>query len=127
MPVLYFIQSGGGNGPVKIGWAGDLRIRIGTLQVGNPRPLRILFAHEAADAADLERRVHRELSSLRMRGEWFRYSRQIREVISAIADGSFDVPVPIDRAANEAAFSKYVADVQRWFDDRIDGAIRALP
>lgn len=86
---VYFIRCGD-HGPVKIGKATDLRMRLGTLQVGNPHQLNFVLAIEIepgeSNAQDLETMLHRRLRSFRIRGEWFdgETSCQIAEVVAAV-------------------------------------------
>lgn len=69
MPV-YFIQQGE-DGPVKIGYGEDPKIRLGQLQIGNPEPLRIIRVLDAGQEA--EAFLHRKFKRQRLRGEWFSY------------------------------------------------------
>lgn len=66
---VYFIQEAGG-GPIKIGFGSDPEHRLQTLQVGNPRPLRLIGAF--GGGLREERALHRRFRMLRIAGEWFR-------------------------------------------------------
>ena len=72
---VYFIQSGGKDGPVKVGVASSIKRRLTALQIGNPQPLRFLLALEIdpgeANASDVDAIFHRELLPVHIRGEWF--------------------------------------------------------
>jgi hypothetical protein len=71
--MIYFVQSGDSNGPIKIGYVDNetfLPQRLGLLQTGNPE---ILYA-VATMPGDLgiERALHERFVAGRIRGEWFR-------------------------------------------------------
>lgn len=66
---VYFVQEGE-RGPIKIGVARRVEFRFSDLQVGNPRPLRLLHVISGGTDAH-ERSLHRRFHSLRIRGEWF--------------------------------------------------------
>ncbi len=55
---------------VKIGCSGNVRARIQNLQIGNPSKLSIVLVAEEAGQS-IETDLHRLLSGLRRRGEWF--------------------------------------------------------
>lgn len=65
---VYVVQAEG-DSPVKIGKANDPVERLPEIQLGNPRPLRVLSVIPGPEA--LERRFHRKLRADRMSGEWF--------------------------------------------------------
>lgn len=72
---IYLIRAGE-SGPVKIGYARSVRearMRIDTLQTGHWEILRVLRLWEG-DMGD-ERRMHVRFADLRIRGEWFAFSR----------------------------------------------------
>lgn len=66
---------------VKIGYGSPLS-RLCTLQIGNPRKLRVLASIESSPR--LERFLHRAFKGVRIRGEWFRMTDQMRELIKNI-------------------------------------------
>lgn len=67
---VYFIQSGGRMGPIKIGWTkNDPITRLRDLQTGNPEPLELLSWR--AGGPDLEAALHLVMRPLHLRGEWF--------------------------------------------------------
>jgi hypothetical protein len=63
------------DGPVKIGYSNSARSRLATLQIGNPRTLRIAacWEVEAGEASFAEMHMHGDLEYFydRLRGEWF--------------------------------------------------------
>lgn len=70
MPV-YLIQAGE-NGPVKIGFAAHVTIRLADLQSAHYEELRLL--RTVSDAGrNVERWLHRQFREQRIRGEWFRF------------------------------------------------------
>lgn len=69
MPV-YFIRAGE-DGPVKIGVAQDVRVRLADLQVAHHEELHVINAVGGDSSA--ERRAHRIYAHKRLRGEWFEF------------------------------------------------------
>ena len=65
---IYFVQSHSG-GPVKIGFASNVRARLGELQVGSPVRLRVLG--KCSGTIEDERKLHQELKGHKVHGEWF--------------------------------------------------------
>lgn len=75
---VYFIRMGD-DGPIKIGHALSPRDRLAELQTGNPYRLYLLHVVEGGEP--LERRLHEELASYRLEGEWFEPTERVRKVI----------------------------------------------
>ncbi len=68
MKVTYLIQAGGYDGPVKIGsTAGDPEKRLRQLQVGNARPLELIWVFPE----DIETELHGLFRAHQLMGEWF--------------------------------------------------------
>lgn len=68
---VYFISDGQF---VKIGISNDVDKRLGDLQVGNPKPLTVLFSvpvRNKKDALELEYRLHNVYHQFARCGEWF--------------------------------------------------------
>ena len=65
---VYFIQEGD-SGPIKIGVAKNVKTRMNTLQVGNPRTLHLLGTLPAK--VGTERVLHNRFRHNRIGGEWF--------------------------------------------------------
>lgn len=68
---VYFISDGQF---VKIGISNDVMKRLGDLQVGNPKPLTVLFSvpvRNKKDALELEYRLHNVYREFARCGEWF--------------------------------------------------------
>lgn len=74
---LYLISEGE-EGPVKIGFSGSPVSRLGTLQTGNPRPLRLVasYCFLRNDAILAETMLHEELDHWSITGEWFDLSEE---------------------------------------------------
>lgn len=71
MPV--YLARAGEDGPVKIGYADDPQRRLVDLQVGNHLRLSLLRLFEGGETE--ERILHIRFADLRLRGEWFSFSR----------------------------------------------------
>lgn len=65
---LYFVQEIE-DGPIKIGVSAAPLTRLSSLQVANPRPLRLLSSRPGSGADEAE--LHKRLARHRIRGEWF--------------------------------------------------------
>lgn len=77
---LYLISEGP-CGPIKVGLSTNPRSRLLDLQIGNPRPLRILATYkmEREEVYRAERFLHEELEVMfprRLVGEWFDISEE---------------------------------------------------
>lgn len=69
---LYIVQMAV-TGDIKVGRSGDVKRRLGELQVGCPHRLRLII--HLPKWGHLERRLHQSMSHLRCRhgsGEWFK-------------------------------------------------------
>lgn len=92
---IYFVRAGDA-GPIKVGYAGNVRRRLSTLQIGCPCPL-ILLHHEPGSLAD-EVEWHWRLRDFRVRGEWFRPNWMLHRHLKAhgVAMDAY-VPLPFDQ------------------------------
>jgi len=82
---VYVLQAEGAT-PIKIGTAMDVKVRMGELQTGNPRPLRLRTV--LLGSYEFESALHEELSRHRLMGEWFDDSPSIEwfvERLNALA------------------------------------------
>ncbi len=74
--VIYFLQEAGRPGYVKVGTTtlNGLKRCIGSVQRGNPRPLRLrrLLSVPYGYGRFAEQKLHHRFRDLRVRGEWFR-------------------------------------------------------
>ncbi len=66
--MIYFIQAGLG-GPIKIGMAGDIAVRLETLQIAHHEVLTLLGVMPGYRPT--EREVHRRFAVDHIRGEWY--------------------------------------------------------
>ena len=67
-------------GAIKIGKANDIDVRLSDLQVGNPTELIVLHYIECKGsdhAFFLENHYHETFDKLHIRGEWFRYEKEL--------------------------------------------------
>ena len=80
---IYFVQIEGG-GPVKVGYANDVRRRLADLQTASFQRLRLVASMPGDRAAEAE--VHKRLNHLRIRGEWFRPDPEMWEVLGDLTD-----------------------------------------
>jgi hypothetical protein len=79
-PTVYFVQSDSPNGPVKIGYTGRrVKERMAEGQTFAHQELTLL-AETYGTMAD-EVKLHRLFAPLRVRGEWFRYEGDLRELV----------------------------------------------
>ena len=74
--MIYAIQCGEG-GPIKLGRAEDPVKRLRHLQTSHHERLKLLACEPADNDEDAEKAVHQHLSVFRIRGEWFRPTRQV--------------------------------------------------
>lgn len=101
MDHLYFVQIE--PGPVKIGRAANVKKRIAQLQCASPYEVELLATLTEGGAH--ERKVHRHLRECRIRGEWFRWTNIVSDLVDCVKAGgdweellrAFDEPpVPDD-------------------------------
>jgi Meiotically up-regulated gene 113 len=92
MPFLYFVQAGGADGPVKIGYSGDVEKRLEALKTGNHLELTLRLKHEHDRAFDLERALHAELAVHRLEGEWFEHTPKLEHIIEILSGESSLLP-----------------------------------
>lgn len=76
---VYAIETDDGH--IKVGVTFDVKKRLGSLQVGNHRPLTLVFDSQVLDVSvdplAIEREMHANLARWRARGEWFRVTRDM--------------------------------------------------
>jgi hypothetical protein len=81
---IYFMQGESG-GPIKIVFTKKIKERFSTLQSGYPDTLIILATTPGNTNA--EQLAHEKLQNFKIRGEWFKPSTQVTELIQAIKRG----------------------------------------
>jgi hypothetical protein len=75
---VYFVQMGD-DGPIKIGFATDVQARITTLQTSSPHEL--VLRKVVPGTVAKEREFHQRFAQTRLKGEWFKPSSALSEVI----------------------------------------------
>lgn len=65
---VYFVQAGE-SGPIKIGYARNVKRRLSSLQTAHPERLRLVA--EGPGSKGHERAFHEGLKNFRISGEWF--------------------------------------------------------
>ena len=75
-PYTYFLQAGD-NGPIKIGWTKNLLVRLRSLSMMSPIPLKLLGVIKG----NIEERCHVRLGAFRVHGEWFAPSPVVLDFI----------------------------------------------
>jgi hypothetical protein len=78
---VYFIEAGKG-GPIKIGVAANVDVRLRELQVGNASQLRIIVAVPGSHQD--ENRLHRRFKAERTSGEWFKAKGLVRDFAASL-------------------------------------------
>jgi Meiotically up-regulated gene 113 len=73
--MIYFIQEGMEVGAVKIGYAAKPQDRIGDLQTGNSKKLRVLLEIEGDKV--LEKTIHGMFAESNIHGEWFHMTENL--------------------------------------------------
>lgn len=112
--MIYFIQDSR-SGDIKIGYSReDARLRLRSLQCGNPAELHLLGTCEGLISD--ERALHSQFSDYRLRGEWFIDCPQIRVHIAEYCDTANSTATC--RAAEERHHAIRVAQALQFVDDR---------
>ena len=71
---------------VKIGYTANIDARFSGLRTANVNPLKILAV--VPGGQKLEHQLHKRLSHLRVRGEWFKDCAELRKVLKEIKGGA---------------------------------------
>jgi transcriptional regulator with XRE-family HTH domain len=79
--MIYFVQYGY-DGPIKIGYAKNIRNRLAFLQVASPFDL-ILIGQIEGDRS-YERKLHRKFKKSRLTGEWFTPTDDLIEFLGSL-------------------------------------------
>lgn len=79
-------------GRLKIGWTINTAGRMRTLQAGSPTKLRLVG--EVPGDRHREQQLHRLLDAFRLHGEWFDYTKEVRDVLSSELNPAFKLPDP---------------------------------
>lgn len=86
---VYFVQAACG-GPIKIGRAKDIEIRLKSLQSGNPELLVVLAVLWGSWHRE-ERQLHQQFASAHLRGEWFRPTDELLACIKGIGPPNIEI------------------------------------
>ena len=89
MKWVYFIRPIGMDGPVKIGTSCSPDTRLKTLATWSPFALEIVAKIRGAER--LEMQFHALLQDSHERREWFTATPEVKAVIDAVIDGTFDL------------------------------------
>lgn len=102
--MIYFIQSGE-RGPVKIGMASDIAVRIRGLQTGHYETLRMVGSVDGG--RDVEASLHNHFRAVRVRGEWFRGTS---ELLAFAAAPDMDSVVPVESSGRSGGIGRWGPD-----------------
>lgn len=86
-----YVLQGDRPGPIKVGYASDVRARIATLQTGNPQELHLL--HVVPGDPALEWALHKRLRRHRILLEWFEPVQSFLDFVEDLAErmvGAYD-------------------------------------
>lgn len=76
---VYFVQMGGTEGPIKIGYSESVRQRMGQLKTGSPFPLTLLATVEGSPR--LEQELHAVFHKHWIAREWFNPDAELLEAV----------------------------------------------
>lgn len=80
--IVYFIQSGGERGPIKIGTATNLGSRLSQLQVSTHRRLVVLGTIDGDERVEAQQ--HERFAKYHLKGEWFRCAGTLAEFVKTL-------------------------------------------
>ena len=83
-----YVYAVDGGDLVKIGRANDVAARFVSLQTGSPTPLVLLGS--VRGPRSLEKQIHAWAKEHVHRGEWFRKTPPVMDVVQLIVDGKLD-------------------------------------
>lgn len=86
--MIYFVRRGQ-DGPIKIGFALDPRVRIRALQTASPEPLLVLGLVPGGSSREAE--IHRQLREYRINREWFAPAREVFALLSQLQTPEYRV------------------------------------
>lgn len=85
-PTVYFVKYPGRL--IKIGTSAWIPGRVGELQAAIPQEISVVGV--MCGGPEMEQRLHKEFADLRVRGEWFKATKRLRDFIREFA--SFEHP-----------------------------------
>jgi len=83
--VVYFIKS---SEFIKVGVAGDLRSRMSVFECSNP--LEVILLADIAGGISLEKMIHKQIGLHRHKGEWYRDTSDVRQVMARLIKVQYD-------------------------------------
>lgn len=89
--MIYVVQMGDNDGPVKIGYSLNPKKRMIDLAVANPYPLTLLATFEGDEIK--EAALHRRFIEYRLQGEWFEWCEEISKWL-ALQSYLLKLPAP---------------------------------
>ncbi len=92
--MIYFIQCGGNDGPIKIGYSNNVDGRVEVLQVGCPYELKLLWKIQGTGEKEAE--IQERFKDDKIRGEWFKASKNLLAFIDEDADNRWEIVVEED-------------------------------
>jgi hypothetical protein len=92
---LYFIETECPERHIKIGIAGNVRARMGKMQMDCPYRLRLI--KRVPGAADQEFTLHQRFATDRITGEWFRRSDELLAVIAEFDGLDYLEPTQLEK------------------------------
>ena len=116
---VYFIQEGGCEGHVKIGYTlGSPLERLRSFRTGNPRPLALLVA--IPGARSLEVALHARFADLRIAGEWFRADARLLGFIEGMLIAHPEQPKDdgTEMGAVEGLDCRHMEAIAGWLNGR---------
>lgn len=105
---VYVIKQDIPKGHVKIGVSDSPTTRLKQLQTGSSVPLvleGLIVCNNKAAAFILEKSIHRNFPELRLEGEWFNYTFNLRNYLRGVASS--------DNRKQEKALGKHQSQVAR--------------
>jgi len=78
---IYFAQVDG-RGPIKIGFSIKVNSRLASLRIGTAKDLRLLRTMDGTPRH--ERELHARFHKYRIRGEWFRFTGELRDFVQSL-------------------------------------------
>jgi hypothetical protein len=86
--MIYFIQAGPG-GPIKIGYAIDVQVRVKQLQTGSHEELVTLKSIPGDKKREMA--IHKALSVYRKQGEWFHPTGEVLSFIEQLDGAEYEM------------------------------------
>ena len=89
--MIYAVQCGG-SGPIKLGITSkNPQRRLSQLQTSHHEPLTLLASQQVANDLEFEKSLHEMCADDRIRGEWFKPSDLVLEIVDQMRRGTAEV------------------------------------